>query len=317
MKKTIEQMIPEVWKVFRENLIIFIPPAFVFILYGLVFVAFAAIFVVTMAVKIGTLTNLFSNFTIENWKSLLSDVTIYSVLIFLLFLCVMFFISILHGAGWGNMFACAAVSGKTGFGDYLDGITRFTVRIGAGTILKMCLQVIPFLLWGVLIVAVAMAYWEKWTVLIAFLILLLPPILLLEMLIGLFLWMWRPACLIDNIGAVEAFGRSIKFVKSNFVYVILVFLLWFVSSIFISGVFLLISLLGQTLLQSLGREQNFLLPFFLSMNINLLSWSVSSIIMVYFILFFYILYKERSDAAIQAIQPHPIPTDPMEKTELI
>ncbi|MEW6202689.1 MAG: hypothetical protein AB1546_11970 [bacterium] len=301
MRKNIEQMIPEVWKVFRSNLVVFVPPVFVFVVYSIVTVSFIVMFFLSISLKISGLTGFFTDFRVEELKSLLTQVTAYSIVMLIIFGILMLIISVIHAAGWGNMFACAAVNGTTNLGDYFDGITRFTVRIGAGTILKMCVQVIPLLLAAVLIAAVMIAFPRQWITFSAAAIFLVPPLILLELVLGLFLWMWRQACFIEDIGVVAAFSRSMEFVKNNLIQVILVFVMWIVCSVFISGVFMFLSLLFHTLSQSLMKDGMFLMPFFISLNINLLSWAVGTIVMVFFLFFFYVLYKERLEEEKQSV----------------
>ncbi|MEW5944625.1 MAG: hypothetical protein AB1742_00345 [bacterium] len=307
MKRSVEQMIPDVWRLFLANLVLFVPPVFIFFVYIAIFFAFAVGFGFSVFLKVSDWKEALSTFSEDTWRELLSQVSLFAGAMFLSFLAVLFVVNVIHGSGWGNMFSRAAAAGRTGLGDYFEGISRFVLRIAAGSILKLCVQMIPVLGSAVVVAGLVLGGGGGgWAAGGVAALLLFPLVLASELAIALFLWMWRPACFIEDVSAVEAFSRSFSFVRKNFFQIVILFLIWIVAGMFVAGLFALIRFAGQMAVQSGGWETGLAaLYLMITFGANVVSSLLSLAIATFFLLFFYRLYVERTPAP--GVPPGPPP----------
>ncbi|MFH1539919.1 MAG: hypothetical protein ABIH66_13280 [bacterium] len=293
MKKSVEQMLPEVWRALWRNPVIFVPPVAVFFLFALITAGFSAIFLGSIVSEIHNIGDLYSHFAYGNWPATVADFTIYTALMLCAFLTVVLLILLFHSAGWGNMFARAAATGVTSLGDYFGGISRFTVRVSVGVFLKQCIHLAPALfcaaLWAVFMIVFA----ESRAVVSLCFLLLLPPFIVVQGLICFFLSMWRPALFIEDLPVVEAFGRSYRVVRGNWLSLILIFVIRFAGTLLVFGAFSVLTTTGQHVLRELENVMRIPLGPAMSASAGLLSWLLGFVISVFFTLYFYVFYHNR------------------------
>lgn len=298
MKKSAEHLLPEVWRALWGSPAIFVPPVAVFFLYILLMAGFFAVFIGSLAAGISNLGDLYSHFAYGDWRATVADFTIYTVIMLTVFAAVMLLIGLFHAAGWGNMFAAAA-TGRAGLGDYFGGVARFTVRIGVGVFLKHCIHAVPALFCAALWAVFMLLFPDSRGAVTLCFFLLLPPFIAVQALISFFLCMWRPACFIDDLGVVDAFGRSCRFVRENWLSLIVIFVLWFVSAILLNVSFVLLTSAGQLIFRELESVVGIPLELTLKTGAYFVSWALSFALNVFFTLYFYVFYHNRGVEAVE------------------
>jgi hypothetical protein len=190
-----------------------------------------AVVVVTNFLKIKDLASQFGgsrSFPGDMLAGWLAHSILYLVAMVFVMMLFVTLLAVLQSAGMGRMFARAATEGKTGMGDFFEGIGTFTGRTFSIAMLKGGIIMLPMLAVSVLMLIVALMIRgdNALPAMIALLVLGTLGTIAASAVVGFLTWMWKPAVFIRNIGALEGLAASYKFVTKRLGGVIIILLMW-------------------------------------------------------------------------------------------
>lgn len=293
MKKPLSISIREVWSLFLDNLVLLVPAAAVWFIslafYGLI----ALVFFLTCWRSFKELLSGVQGFSDLSFSELWGWAVSGAVyLIGMAAVAVMFQIalSILHGAGWGRMFERAAARGKTGLGDYFEGIARFSGRMFWYAMLRGGILGLPLTALMVFVTAAVAAGAYQAAVLIA--IAGVFGVIFSTMAISFVTWMWKPAMFVRDIGAMEGMYAGFRFTMKRLGGLVVIWLLWFGFSMTIGMLFSAVALPVQFMMGQEGPAGAKATLFAVGVGIRMLNSLVAMLMSVYFVLFLFKYYSD-------------------------
>jgi len=300
MKKPLEVMISEVWKLFAGNIILAAPAAGVAILNIIVYGFLAAVlFFLCIKDFLGMGYNLNDPHSIpySEMLSYFGQFVFYLAGIIIIIVIYNMLISIFHRAGWGYMHARAVVTGKADISDYFAGIAGFSGRMFWFTAVRMSILWVPPLILLVLAAVTAKEYESQAPfIFVAAIASGAAFIILVEIVLWFYMWMWRPVMFVKNIPVMDALFESISFTNRHIWPLMIFFILW-ICLIFTTGVvFALFNTMANVMMGSPDSPAAFAgSAGFVSLFIA--RWGVSLLMKIVFSLFYYNYYFEETTSS--------------------
>jgi hypothetical protein len=282
----LEDVFQKVWRLLGRNPALAVPPVVAAVVNFCVFLTIVYLFFVQSAAAFEQLSWRGSASFYAALTSLIGDIGCYAVTMLLPLVSARTVVLIINNAGWGLMMARTATTGETSLRDYLEGVVAYSPRLVLAWLLQSSLASIPVLGFAVILLgSVALDLGSAFTTMLF--MFGLPLTIVVECAILVVLWMWRPACFIDDVPVVEAFRRSISFVSSHLGDIF--------AGIMTCGLFMAV-LIGlnasfQWLLAAASPGASMLFPVVvLSICVKLISLAAAFAICAYFNLFFNVIY---------------------------
>lgn len=194
--------------------------------------------------------------------------------------------TVFHHAGWAGMAAATLENGRATVNDYFRGMFRWTPRFLSGSIIKLCLHGIPALALALAALGLKLAGVLSGSLMIAAAV-LVPVLALIEGGVTLYLAVWRPACVIEDLPAGDAFACSGAFARRRFgdilnLYACRAFYNLLVCAVFGAAAFALIRVLPSGGMSGVALA-----------NTALIAWLFLMLGAIYFHLLNYVLYDDR------------------------
>ncbi|MFA6449263.1 MAG: hypothetical protein WCX65_07350 [bacterium] len=312
MQKPIDELIHETWALFARNLVLLVPMiAYWFVLAGF-YTVVAVVVVVTNFLKIKDIAMRISgsaSFPGEAVAGWLAHSVMY--LMAMLFIVFLFqtLLSVLQSAGMGRMFARAATEGRTGLGDYFEGIGKFSGRAFYIAALKGGILMLPMLGISILMLIVSLSIKGKEVlpVLIVLFVFGVFGTIALSAIVSFLTFMWKPAVFIRDISAVDGLSEGFRFVIRRIGGVLIILLIWIAFGMVIgmpaslAQAFLNPSITGQ------NQQPGFtLIMLAVVMGVQFVTMIVRMLGMDFFVLMYYKYYADEwrnIDAAAEMRRP--------------
>ncbi len=238
---SLDKRLVDAWNIVSDNLVLIVPAFLVAVLNIIVYGGLIGLFFLLCVKDISGLNINLSDpttFPIDRIGAYIMQFLTYIIGFVIIGSVYSFAVKIVHGAGWSNMFACAARNGKTDFGDYMAGIGNFTGRMFGMQMVRTSIMLLPVLLVLVAAVAFAAVGGENSDapslVIIIFGGLALFPVIGI---ISFMLWMWRPAMFVRDMPLMDSMFECIRFTRLRLANLIIFLLLWIAATVAVSTIF--------------------------------------------------------------------------------
>ncbi|HOX28152.1 MAG TPA: hypothetical protein PLQ76_03245, partial [bacterium] len=148
MKKPLDRMIVETWVLFKSNLVLVVPAVVVTCLTIAFYLFLGMVVFLNIFPGLKKTWGSFGGSMGGGSPELLMGLIIKSVGLLFGFMITaavfQTFLGMIHGAGWGGMFANVVSRGRTDLGDYVEGIGKFSGRMFGYMMIRGGLVGLPF-----------------------------------------------------------------------------------------------------------------------------------------------------------------------------
>lgn len=250
---SLEKRIVDAWNIFSDNLVLIVPAFAIGFLNLLVYGGLAALFFILCLQDLSGFAFSLSDpssFPVERLGVFIMQSVSYIAGFIMIAGAYQVVVGILHGAGWSNMFARAAVTGRTDLGDYMAGIGNFSGRMFGMLMVRTSIILLPVI--AVLLIAVVFAMIGGGNGAGAGVAIAVIGLMLSIPVIGIMyfaMWMWRPAMFVRDMPLMDAFREGLRFTGARLADLVVLLLVWIavtsVLSMFFSSFNMMFQFMGS------------------------------------------------------------------------